>query len=70
MALRLDPDSPTRVYYGTDTHVMGLMLGAALAFAYAAPHRAWTTSTWWAEHRRQVAAVAPGHPARADGAGR
>ncbi len=58
MALRLDPDSPTRVYYGTDTHVMGLMLGAALAFVYAAPHRAWTTSTWWAEHRRQVGAVA------------
>ncbi len=58
MAVRLDPDSPTRVYYGTDTHVMGLMLGAALGFAYAAPHRAWTTSTWWAEHRRQVAAVA------------
>jgi peptidoglycan/LPS O-acetylase OafA/YrhL len=58
MAVRLDPDSPTRVYYGTDTHVMGLMLGAALAFVYAAPHRAWTTSTWWAEHRRQVAAVA------------
>ena len=50
--------APTRVYYGTDTHVMGLMLGAALAFAYAAPHRAWTTSTWWAEHRRQVAAAA------------
>jgi peptidoglycan/LPS O-acetylase OafA/YrhL len=58
MALRLNPDSPTRVYYGTDTHVMGLMLGAALAFVYAAPHRAWTTSTWWAEHRRQVAAAA------------
>jgi len=58
MALRLDPDSPTRVYYGTDTHVMGLMLGAALAFGYAAPHRAWTTSTWWSAHRRQVAAAA------------
>jgi peptidoglycan/LPS O-acetylase OafA/YrhL len=58
MALRLDPDSPTRVYYGTDTHVMGLMLGAALAFAYAAPHRAWTTSAWWAAHRRQVAVAA------------
>ena len=58
MALRLDPDSPTRVYYGTDTHVTGLMLGAALAFVYAAPHRAWTTSAWWAAHRRQVAAVA------------
>ncbi len=57
MALLLDPEHPTRVYYGTDTHVTGLMLGAALAFAYAAPHRAWTTSTWWAEHRRQVAAV-------------
>jgi len=58
MAVLLDPESPTRVYYGTDTHVMGLMLGAALAFVYAAPHRAWTTSTWWGEHRRQVAAVA------------
>ena len=34
MAVRLDPDSPTRVYLGTDTHVMGLMLGAALAFAW------------------------------------
>ena len=43
MAVRLDPESPTRVYFGTDTHVMGLMLGAALAFAWAAPHRAWTT---------------------------
>ncbi|HYN68031.1 MAG TPA: acyltransferase family protein [Ornithinibacter sp.] len=57
MALLLDPGSPTRVYYGTDTHVTGLMLGAALAFAYAAPHRAWTTSAWWAGHRRQVAAA-------------
>jgi peptidoglycan/LPS O-acetylase OafA/YrhL len=27
----------TRVYYGTDTHVMGLMLGAALGFAWASP---------------------------------
>jgi peptidoglycan/LPS O-acetylase OafA/YrhL len=25
----------TRVYYGTDTHLMGLMIGAALAFAWA-----------------------------------
>ena len=25
----------TRVYYGTDTHLMGLMVGAALAFAWA-----------------------------------
>ncbi|GAA2745848.1 hypothetical protein GCM10009868_28910 [Terrabacter aerolatus] len=30
----------TRVYYGTDTHVMGLMAGAALAFAWASPQLA------------------------------
>ena len=30
----------TRVYYGTDTHVMGLMAGAALAFAWASPRMA------------------------------
>ncbi len=58
MAVRLDPDSPTRVYLGTDTHVMGLMLGAALAFAWAAPHRAWTTGPTWAAQRRRVAAAA------------
>ncbi|MEI2777559.1 MAG: acyltransferase family protein [Tetrasphaera sp.] len=40
MALRFDPDAgATRVYYGTDTHLMGLMFGAALAFAYAGPDR-------------------------------
>ncbi len=58
MALRLDPDSPTRVYFGTDTHLVGLMLGAALAFAWAAPHRAWTTTATWERHRRTVAGVA------------
>ncbi|HET6966729.1 MAG TPA: acyltransferase, partial [Ornithinibacter sp.] len=58
MAVRLDAESPTRVYFGTDTHVMGLMLGAALAFAWAAPHRAWTTTPWWAAHRRHVAVAA------------
>ena len=58
MAVRLDPESPTRVYLGTDTHVMGLMLGAALAFAWSAPHRAWTTGPTWAAQRRRVAAVA------------
>ena len=48
MIVLLDPASPTRVYYGTDTHLIGLMLGAALAFAYAAPHRAWTETPAWA----------------------
>ena len=58
MAVRLDAENPTRVYFGTDTHVMGLMLGAALAFAWSAPHRAWTVTPWWSAHRRQVAAAA------------
>lgn len=35
MAVRFDPGSnPTRLYYGTDTHLMGMMIGAALALAY------------------------------------
>ncbi len=34
MAILYTPGAnPTRVYYGTDTHLFGLMLGAALAFA-------------------------------------
>ncbi|HEX5968444.1 MAG TPA: acyltransferase, partial [Intrasporangium sp.] len=41
MAVLLEPGSDaTRVYYGTDTHVMGLMIGAALAFAWASPRLA------------------------------
>ncbi len=38
MAVLYTPDTDaTRVYYGTDTHLMGLMLGAGLAFAWASP---------------------------------
>ncbi len=38
MALVFDPaGDSTRVYYGTDTHLMGLMIGAAIAFAWASP---------------------------------
>ena len=44
-------DDATRVYYGTDTHVMGLMLGAALAFAWASPLRLRYASTWLAWRR-------------------
>ncbi|QIM20424.1 acyltransferase [Phycicoccus sp. HDW14] len=58
MALRLDPDHPTRVYYGTDTHATGLMVGAALALALATPHRAWTRTARWERHRRTVGALA------------
>ncbi|KUG52452.1 hypothetical protein AVL62_14045 [Serinicoccus chungangensis] len=38
----------TRVYYGTDTHLMGLMGGAALALAWADPgHRAGLRTRTW-----------------------
>ncbi|MFW5474499.1 acyltransferase family protein [Knoellia sp. CPCC 206450] len=58
MAVRYDPElGATRVYYGTDTHLMGLMLGAALAFAWAAPHRAWTSTAQWQRARVPVVAA-------------
>lgn len=48
MAVLYSPDKDsTRVYYGTDTHLFGLMLGVALAFAWAAPHRAGLHSATW-----------------------
>jgi peptidoglycan/LPS O-acetylase OafA/YrhL len=35
MAVLFEPGAnPTRVYYGTDTHSFGLMIGAAVAFAF------------------------------------
>ncbi|GAB3058152.1 hypothetical protein GCM10027053_19920 [Intrasporangium mesophilum] len=38
MALQFVPGSDaTRVYYGTDTHLVGLMVGVAVAFAWASP---------------------------------
>ena len=41
MALLYVPgEDATRVYYGTDTHLMGMMLGATLAFGWAGPWRA------------------------------
>jgi peptidoglycan/LPS O-acetylase OafA/YrhL len=49
MALLYVPDADaTRVYYGTDTHLIGLMAGAALAFAWASPRlaRFVTPSRW------------------------
>jgi peptidoglycan/LPS O-acetylase OafA/YrhL len=49
-------DGSTRVYYGTDTHLFGLMLGAALAFAWAAPERPLDSPRWRAA--RVPAAIA------------
>ena len=48
-------EDATRVYYGTDTHLFGLMIGVALAFAWAAP-RSWLHSTAW-QRLRQPAAL-------------
>lgn len=52
MALTYDASNPTRAYYGTDTHLFGLMLGAALAIVWTGPLRAYTTSRLWCAHRR------------------
>lgn len=52
MALLYEPGSDaTRVYYGADTHVFGLMLGAALAFAWAGPGRAGLLHPLWQRWR-------------------
>ncbi len=58
MALLYVPgEDATRVYYGTDTHVMGLMLGAALAFVWSSSWRTRYASVWLAV-RRPVLGVA------------
>ena len=53
MAVLADPaGDSTRAYYGTDTHLMGLMAGAALALAWADPrHRAGLRSRAWRRWR-------------------
>lgn len=59
MAVIYDPSGgATRVYYGTDTHLMGLMFGAGLAFALAGPDARFFTSTTWARYAPPVTAVA------------
>jgi len=40
------PNDPSRVYYGTDTHAMGLLVGAALATLWA-PWRRWSVERSW-----------------------
>ncbi len=56
------PNDPSRVYFGTDTHASGLLLGAALAASWR-PWRSWRSSRSWVTsrrplpHRRGVAAL-------------
>ncbi|MGO1166762.1 MAG: acyltransferase family protein [Janibacter sp.] len=51
MALTYDPANATRAYYGTDTHLFGLMLGAALAIVWTGPLRGYTTTSLWHTRR-------------------
>ncbi|MGO1561533.1 Lipopolysaccharide modification acyltransferase [Actinomycetales bacterium JB111] len=47
MAVLVDPGAdPTRVYYGTDTHLFGLMFGICLAFLAQDSRGVLTTSGW------------------------
>jgi len=47
MALLHTPgEDATRVYYGTDTHLFGLMIGVALAFAWSDPRGYLASGTW------------------------
>ena len=47
MAVLFSPDSSTRVYYGTDTHLFGLMIGAALAFEASRADGGFITTRFW-----------------------
>jgi peptidoglycan/LPS O-acetylase OafA/YrhL len=44
------PNDASRVYYGTDTHAMGLLVGAALATLWA-PWRRWSGERSWLSRR-------------------
>jgi peptidoglycan/LPS O-acetylase OafA/YrhL len=55
--------NPTRVYYGTDTHLFGLMIGAAVAFAFAGDvgvvaQRRWSRLRLWVGWLAMVLLVA------------
>src|SRR5690606_3081521 len=52
-------EDATRVYYGTDTHLFGLMIGVALAFAWSAPG-SWLHSPAWLRLRQPAALAAAG----------
>lgn len=53
-------EDASRVYYGTDTHAFSLMLGVALALAWAGPERAWLLTPWWQRWRGACVGAALG----------
>jgi len=55
MAAWYTPEATTRVYYGTDTHAFGLLAGAALAFAMAAPDLTFFDTGRWQRLRVPLA---------------
>lgn len=40
------PETATRVYYGADTHIFGLMIGASLAYQFANPDSMYHHQRW------------------------
>jgi len=60
MALLFSPGTDaTRVYYGTDTHLVGLMVGAALAVAWASPRLSLRVApSRWGRHGRYAVPLA------------
>ncbi|WP_137123182.1 acyltransferase family protein [Segeticoccus rhizosphaerae] len=52
MGLLVSPgQDATRVYYGTDTHLFGLMIGVGLAFFWSSPEGSLLTEQRWARWR-------------------
>lgn len=62
MAVLFDTTNGTRVYYGTDTHLFGLMIGAALAFWNRSKARQYALRRlnqpfWWLAHKKRVQVI-------------
>src|SRR5690606_39352766 len=69
MAVLYTPgEDATRVYYGTDTRLFGLMIGVALAFTWASP-RSWLHSPAWLRWRQPAALAAFAGRSEARGGG-
>ncbi|MCH8614413.1 acyltransferase family protein [Arsenicicoccus dermatophilus] len=54
MSVMLDPAAATRVYYGTDTHLFGLMIGVVLALTWCSPGHSVLWSDPWQRARGAI----------------